>query len=199
MSKLFDVEHQLAFYGAYHHNPVNVAIHMVCVPILLWSFSVMASTIPVPASFPVLNYTINQYLTFELNWASIHSILYLVYYFALEPVAALLYTPQLTLSILTAIAFSKDPTRVSQAMILHGISWVAQFLGHGVAEKRAPALIDNLVGAVVLAPFFVHLELLFKFGYRPALQKKLDADVEKELARIKKEESEKKKGGKKEL
>lgn len=27
---------QLTFYGAYHNNPINVAIHIVCVPLILW-------------------------------------------------------------------------------------------------------------------------------------------------------------------
>jgi hypothetical protein len=27
---------QLAFYGAYHHNHVNILIHVVFVPILIW-------------------------------------------------------------------------------------------------------------------------------------------------------------------
>lgn len=34
-----DLEKHLVFYGSYHSNPVNVAIHMVCVPtILMTSF-----------------------------------------------------------------------------------------------------------------------------------------------------------------
>ncbi len=41
-------------------------------------------------------------------------------------------------------------------------------------EGRAPALLDNLLGAVVLAPFFVFLEVIFHFGYRPELQKELE-------------------------
>ena len=27
---------QLTFYGAYHSNRINVLIHIICVPILLW-------------------------------------------------------------------------------------------------------------------------------------------------------------------
>lgn len=61
-------------------------------------------------------------------------------------------------------------------------AWIGQFIGHGVFERRAPALKDNLVQgesyparflfgngnrrgklmvALVTAPFFVHLELMF--------------------------------------
>lgn len=32
----FNLKKQLAFYGAYHTNKVNVAIHVVCVPIIIW-------------------------------------------------------------------------------------------------------------------------------------------------------------------
>jgi len=38
-------------------------------------------------------------------------------------------------------------------------SWIAQFIGHGVFEGRAPALLDNLVQALFLAPFFVWMEV----------------------------------------
>jgi uncharacterized membrane protein YGL010W len=30
------------------------------------------------------------------------------------------------------------------AVIIHVVAWIAQFYGHGVHEKRSPALIDNL-------------------------------------------------------
>lgn len=52
----------------------------------------------------------------------------------------------MALSLLTATAFSYRSDALMQAGVLHGVSWVAQFLGHGVAEKRAPALLDNLLG-----------------------------------------------------
>ena len=33
----FSLKQQLAFYGAYHTNKVNVGIHMVCLP-LIWMY-----------------------------------------------------------------------------------------------------------------------------------------------------------------
>ncbi|KAF8351183.1 hypothetical protein F5887DRAFT_196300 [Amanita rubescens] len=183
---LFNVDKQLTFYGAYHSNRINVLIHIICVPILLWTFQVLATELPVPSFVPSAHYKINDYLVFDMNISAIHAAIYIVYYFALEPVAALLYLPQLTLMLLSATAFAKQPGHITQAAILHGISWIAQFLGHGLAEKRAPALLDNLVGAVVLAPFFVHLELLFKMGYRPTMHKRINNEIGKEIAKIRK-------------
>ncbi|KAL0949868.1 hypothetical protein HGRIS_009901 [Hohenbuehelia grisea] len=188
---LFDVFTQLTFYGAYHSNRTNVLIHIVFVPILLWTFQVMAATIQMPSFVPEYHYDINEYLTFDLNASAIHAGLYFLYYLALEPVASLLYAPQLAASVLTATAFSKSSEHVTQATLLHAGAWIAQFAGHGLAEKRAPALLDNLIGAVVLAPFFVHLEILFTLGYRPDMHKRLTNEIGKEIARIKKAQGDK--------
>jgi len=93
---------------------------------------------------------------------------------------------------LTANAFAQRADHQNIALIVHVACWVAQFIGHGFAEGRAPALIDNILGAVVLAPFFVHLEILFKLGYRPAMYRQLQNDVGVEIAKFKKKEGDKK-------
>ena len=71
------------------------------------------------------------------------------------------------------------------AIGVHIVSWLVQFVGHGVFEGRAPALLDNLIQAIFLAPFFVWLEILFAFGYRPELKSRLDKAIQKEIAKFK--------------
>ncbi|KRW99688.1 hypothetical protein PPERSA_03489 [Pseudocohnilembus persalinus] len=44
-------------------------------------------------------------------------------------------------------------------------SWVIQFIGHGVFEKRKPALMDNLLQTLV-APDFIVIQWCFYLGYR---------------------------------
>jgi uncharacterized membrane protein YGL010W len=39
----FDLKDQLTFYGSYHNNPINQAIHFVFVPAILWTVAVRAS------------------------------------------------------------------------------------------------------------------------------------------------------------
>lgn len=111
------------------------------------------------------------------------------------------------LSLLTATAYSRTSAHITNAGLLHAVSWVAQFLGHGLAEGRAPALLDNILGgmyfisrpfvsakfpqAVVLAPFFVHLEILFGLGYRPEMHKHINNEIGKEIASIRKAEGDK--------
>jgi len=94
----------------------------------------------------------------------------------------------MAVSVMTATAFSQHPGYVVRAAAVHAVCWIAQFVGHGFAEKRAPALLDNLIGAVVLAPFFVHLELLYGAGYRPEMHKRINNAIGKEIAKIRKEE-----------
>ncbi|THH12910.1 hypothetical protein EW146_g7249 [Bondarzewia mesenterica] len=192
-SHLFNIRKQLTFYGAYHSNPTNVNIHIVCVPILLWTFQVLSSLLPVPDFIPSIHHTFNDYMAFDLNIASVHAALYLVYYYALDPTAALLYTPQMTVSLLTATSFSKGADHITIAAVLHAFAWIAQFIGHGFAEKRAlRCWTTSSEVPVVLAPFFVHLELLFMLGYRPQLHKQLTNDVGVEIAKIRKIEGDKK-------
>jgi 2-hydroxy fatty acid dioxygenase len=67
----------------------------------------------------------------------------------------LLYAPQLALMVLSATAFSYYQHHpYTKAGIIHGIAWVAQFLGHGFAEKRAPTLLDNLLGGGSCSNYF---------------------------------------------
>ncbi|CAK9138130.1 unnamed protein product [Ilex paraguariensis] len=64
------------------------------------------------------------------------------------------------------------------------LCWTGQFIGHGVFEKRAPALLDNLVQAFLMAPFFVLLEALETFfGYEPypGFHARVKAKVEAEI------------------
>ena len=72
------------------------------------------------------------------------------------------------------------------AIGIHVASWIAQFIGHGAFEGRAPALLDNLVQAAFLAPFFVWMEILFTLGYRPELKARVDSAVEKEIEKYRK-------------
>lgn len=113
----------------------------------------------------------------------------------------LLYVPVFVVTLLTATAFASTPNAKTIAGVLFAVSWITQFLGHGLAEKRAPAFLKNLLGGVytlqlqniqvahpyflapafILAPFFVHFELLFKLGYRPQLYHEIQSGLYMEI------------------
>ncbi len=48
---------------------------------------------------------------------------------------------------------------------------------------RRPALLDNLFQSLVLAPFFVLEEIMFKFGYRPDLKRLILKDSSQRILR----------------
>jgi len=68
---------------------------------------------------------------------------------------------------------------------IHITCWVAQFYGHGAHEGRAPALLDNLFQAVFMAPLFVLMEVMFKFGYRHEFQVHIQKKVDVAIAKFK--------------
>lgn len=65
------------------------------------------------------------------------------------------------------------------------VSWILQFVGHGKYEGRKPALLDNLVQALFLAPLFVWYEVLFKLGFYGGLKRDVEAAIEVEVAKLK--------------
>ncbi|KAK7757714.1 hypothetical protein SLS62_000092 [Diatrype stigma] len=177
-----NLERQLTFYGAYHHDSTNIAIHMICVPLILFSgFTMAANTgdlIPLPDFLILPNLNPNLGTIAALTWGAL--------YVLLEPVAG----TALALICLGAAALSNNllstyPALTNQvAIATHIVCWLFQFIGHGAFEGRAPALLDNLVQAIFLAPLFVWLEMLFKFGYRRELRQRVEKAVQVEVAKF---------------
>ncbi|KAJ1724719.1 hypothetical protein LPJ61_005708 [Coemansia biformis] len=180
---VLDIRAQFAQYGEYHSNKINIAIHMVFVPIILWcSLSLATSLFPaelapwpkpvaellqlIPGPAPLLNISAATAAGFG------------TFYIMLDVVAGLLAAPLLYVCLVTSQQFalrSADAWQYSLGLFV--VAWIAQFLGHGVFERRAPALVDSLAQALVMAPFFVFLEALFAFGYRPALHREVRNEI----------------------
>lgn len=120
------------------------------------------------------------------NLGTIAALLYSVLYVLMEPVAGGMLAPLLLAGTAYAnyLTNTYGATANYWALGIHIISWLAQFVGHGKFEGRAPALLDNLVQAFFLAPLFVWLEILFFLGYRPELKGRLDKSVEDEVAKF---------------
>ncbi|KAK5174360.1 uncharacterized protein LTR77_001440 [Saxophila tyrrhenica] len=152
-------------------------------------FATNTPSIPLPGYLTIPN--------LPANFGTILCTLYSTLYVLMEPVAGGLLAPLL----LAGTAYSNHLTFAYGmkanyiALGVHVFSWIAQFVGHGVFEGRAPALLDNLVQALFLAPFFVWMEVLFACGYRPELKARLDQSVAKEIEKAKAEKEAKKGSG----
>ncbi|KAJ2160616.1 hypothetical protein GGF46_002109 [Coemansia sp. RSA 552] len=180
---VFDIRSEFSKYGEYHANKVNVAIHMVFVPTILWT-TLGLLTLWTPSevfTFPELIAKALGHIPGPLplaNVATLGMAAYALFYMALDQVAGLLMAPVLYIFLVTSQQYALSSAGSMQVMLgAWVLSWVAQFIGHGVFEKRAPALLDNLVQALVMAPFFVFLEVLFGLGYRPDLYRELRSEI----------------------
>ena len=123
----------------------------------------------------------------SLNGGTVAGFAYSILYLLLEPIAGGALVPFILGG--TALANYLNTTYGATANWwaggIHVASWIAQFIGHGKYEGRAPALLDNLFQAIFLAPLFVWLEVLFDWGYRPELKKRLDAGVAEDIKKFK--------------
>ncbi|KAK8943883.1 hypothetical protein KSP40_PGU004992 [Platanthera guangdongensis] len=162
---VFDLEKHFVFYGAYHSNRFNILIHTIFVwPIFFTSLILFYFTPPLlrlPAFAGGL----------DINFAFISVLLFALFYIALDVKAGSLAALLSLLcwfgsqSLAAAMGFSLAWKVVLGAQLLCG---TGQFIGHRVFEKRSPALLDNLSVALLMAPFFVLLEVLGSaFRYEP--------------------------------
>lgn len=189
---------------------INIAIHVTCVPLLLLTgflFVRIGYAVPVAnsanrllqatnsPSLPIPAWLSIPYL--PPNLGTLACVLYSSLYILMEPVAGGMLAPLLLGGTAYANHLTSEYGMKANyiAIGVHIFSWLVQFVGHGVFEGRAPALLDNLVQAIFLAPFFVWLEILFAFGYRPELKARLDFAVKKEVAKFKAEKDSKQANG----
>ncbi|KAK9473504.1 uncharacterized protein V1510DRAFT_414215 [Dipodascopsis tothii] len=185
----FNLEDQIAFYGAYHHNKTNIVIHTVCVPLILVTTFLLLSgagpstTVMAPVTELLGSVIPDRYV----NLGVLLSTAYAALYIALDPPLGTVLAPLLIWS-----AFATTDVVATHGLkayyVAAGVwvaSWILQFYGHGVHEKRAPALLDNLFQAVFLAPLFVTLEVLFMLGLRPDLERRVESRVRSKLEELK--------------
>jgi 2-hydroxy fatty acid dioxygenase len=111
---------------------------MVFVPLIYATFIILTGLVP---PIPIASNLPKLYLS-DLGVA-----VYAIGYFLLEPVAGTLMLPFLLgCGYYARVLPTQFPSEVIAKYAGAGnvASWIAQFAGHGFAEGRAPALVDNL-------------------------------------------------------
>lgn len=133
---------------------------MIFVPTILFTALVFVTGVGPNTEVPPLPPVV------RLNLALVTAVLYNLYYIALEPLTGvrflsparlehrtdalflrlqLLYVPFMACLVYGANVFATTvPNAMLVALAIHATSWIAQFYGHGVHEKRKPSLLDNL-------------------------------------------------------
>jgi 2-hydroxy fatty acid dioxygenase len=156
---------QYQFYHRYHTNKTNKAVHVACVPIIHLTALVLLSG--VSSSLPGVGS--------RLDLAAVATTVMLAYYVALDKQFALLMSPYLA-AVYTAATVAvrgDDGTLRYVSGILFLLGWIAQFAAHAYFEKNRPALSEDPINAVLIAPMFVVLEVIFPLGFGSTLKARL--------------------------
>merc|ERR1719454_1862309 len=125
-----------------------------------------------------------------ITLATITTAIYVVSYLMMDPVAGglgallMLVLNQWTYKLVAAGAPMAGFPLWQAVLAFHVAAWIAQFIGHGVFEGRAPALLDSWDQAFITAPLFVVLEVLFFFGYRKQFYQECMEEVNVEIAKF---------------
>ncbi|KVH97792.1 Protein of unknown function DUF962, partial [Cynara cardunculus var. scolymus] len=161
-----DLDKNFAFYSAYHSNSINITIHMIFVWPIFFSAALLFNFIPAPFDFPNFHFSLFQtHFILIFNFAFLFTLIYAVFYICLDfkagSLAALLclfcWIASTALASLLGFQLAwKDKMSIIMLLIKHNL------------QRRAPALLDNILQAFLMAPFFVLFETLqILFGYEP--------------------------------
>lgn len=136
----------LDWYGGDHRNPVNRGIHVLCIPLIVFSALGLLGLIPpkvmllgVPFGWP------------ELGLAA------LVAFYAQHDLRLALFA--IPIGAVMAVLARHLPWPAHAGIF--AAAWVAQFIGHGAFEKNRPSLAANLV-SLFIAPAYLLDRLMVK-------------------------------------
>ena len=133
----------LESYEKNHQNPINEAIHIIAIPLIM--FSILGMT----AAFDIfLEYILVGIVFF--------------YYLKLSKTAALLML--VWLLIYLGLVVLLKPYIIEISVLLFAFGWILQFLGHLIEGKR-PSFFEDL-RYFLIGPLFVVQKVISKFGIK---------------------------------
>jgi uncharacterized membrane protein YGL010W len=160
------IEEQMSIYAAYHHDARNRATHFVGVPAIILSLFIPLAWI----RFESGGVTITASMLFAGA--------VVLYYFFLDVPLALAMVAVTGLLVWAGHRIAELGTMqgwIWFALLFIG-GWILQLIGHAF-EGRRPALADNLF-QIFVAPIFLAAEAFFALGYKPELQRRINAKAQ---------------------
>lgn len=151
-------------YHEYHRDPVNVAIHKVAVPAILFHVVAMLDWVGLGATLLGQPVTLGVVLI----------VLAGAWYLAVSPRYALFIVP----FAVGCLWLGREVPR-SAVIVVAVVAWVLQLIGHARFERRAPAFKDNLLQLLVGPAYVVALFL----GDWPAEDSEEDSEGDSDGAR----------------
>ena len=122
-------------YGSYHHNVVNKWIHIIGVPLILYTANGMGEFMPVTLGEVTFNPILGVMCVASLYYLSLHLLAGLV-------TSGLMFAAHF---LFTLDFIDREQNALSAFIWINILCWVGQFVGHGIFEGRKPALMDNIL------------------------------------------------------
>jgi len=148
----------LTGYAAAHRHPVNIAIHLVGIPLIMLGVFIALSRVEV------------QVNDFSFDLAQLAVVGLFLFYLTLDRVFALVFLLAAFPVAMLAAWIGEAPLAaygsVAAAAFFGG--YIAQFIGHAI-EKSAPVIFRHPIQANLAAPFFTVVEVFKLLGLREAL------------------------------
>ena len=147
------------FYKKYHSNLGNIFVHIICIPVLVWSI------------FGISN-KLGELLGIDQNSiiSSLPSVLiyllYMIYYYLIAPSNIFYQTVLFYLIILVNLnSFYRNKYALLFYTLIHIGGWILQILSHKYLEGNSPALLDGIVQSFLTAPIFIVQELVENISF----------------------------------
>jgi uncharacterized membrane protein YGL010W len=143
-----------ASYSADHQNPVNRAIHWVCVPTIMWAVIAALWTVPVISMWMKPGF-----------WAAVAMFLaYLFYYRLSRKLGFAMAIVFIASGVVCWALYGLLGPRglLILAAVLFVLAWIGQFVGHAI-EGRRPAFFDNIV-QLLIGPAWLVGKLMRRLG-----------------------------------
>lgn len=141
-------------YARSHQNPLNQAIHLVCVPAIFWASLVLLWALPLA---PLLPHLPQAWATY-FNGAVVLLPLAALFYLRLGVTSLVIGVIWTLLSLgLSRLLLDADLPLVATAAVVWVLAWAVQFYGHHV-EGAKPSFADDLLFLLV-GPLFVQQKI----------------------------------------
>jgi uncharacterized membrane protein YGL010W len=152
-----DIDRWLGNYSEDHRNPANILIHLVCVPLIVWSGMALLWVVPVPPALGRPGF-----------WTGIALFAVLVFYLRLSRMLCLSMFVAFVMFGMVTEALYRALGPALLAWVAIGVfagAWVAQFVGHRIEGKRPSFLTD--LAYLLIGPAWIMVKVLRRFRLEP--------------------------------
>lgn len=149
-----DLDRWLANYSEDHRNATNIAIHWICVPLILWAVIALLWAVPVPAVLGRAGL-----------WAGVAMFLALTFYLRLSrPLGLAMLMAFGVLGLITEALYRALGALPLMwlALAVFVVAWIAHFVGHKI-EGREPSFLTDLT-YLLIGPAWLVAKIMRRLG-----------------------------------